>query len=88
MNIHELEDYYKENREHLSFQSMVENLCGMIYTDSGEGVCAQRIILDDLYMMSSDDIITRYEYLRAISREPYCSLFDLLVDVAVWYRAE
>ena len=88
MNIHELYDYYKENREHLSFQSMVKDLCGMIYQDSSEVSCAQMIILADLDMMSSDDIITRYENLRGISREPYYSLFDLLVDVAVWYRAE
>ena len=88
MNIHELEDYYRENREHLSFQSMVKDLCGMIYSDSGDGICAKRIILEDLYMMSSDDIITRYENLRGISSEPYYLLFDLLVDVAVWYRAE
>ena len=88
MNIHELEEYYKENREHLSFQSMVKDLCGMIYQDSSEGSCAQMIILEDLDMMSSYDIITRYENLRGISREPYYSLFDLLVDVAVWYRAE
>ena len=88
MNIHELEDYYKENREDLSFQSMVKDLCGMIDQDSGEVLCAQRIILDDLDTMCSDDIITRYENLRVISREPYYSLFDLLIDVAVWYRAE
>ena len=88
MNIHELEDYYKENREHLSFQSMVKDLCCMIYQDSSEEGCAQMIILEDLDMMCYDDAITRYENLRALARDPYYSLFDLLVDVAVWYRAE